>query len=163
MKDVRVICLLTAKLRYPTVFDSNCRNQFSMWSTWNQYWEDIHCFWQVIQEQYPLTPPRYAATLTSGEARCTALVTCFAAGPAALSPSAASASSTSSSPAPPSASLAARHNMAERESLAERYNPCAFCNKEQGSGDCCQLWHLNVFALTWSRDQHSTCCCNSAV
>ena len=44
------------------------------------------------------------------------------------------------------------HNRAEREALAERYYPGAFCDKVLGSGDCCQLWHLNLFALTCSRD-----------
>ena len=43
-------------------------------------------------------------------------------------------------------------NMAEREALAERYYPGALCDKAQGSGDGCRLWHLNVFALTWSFD-----------
>ena len=52
----------------------------------------------------------------------------------------------------PSASLAAPRNRAEREALPERYYPCAFCDKAQGSGDGCRLWHLNVVALTWSRD-----------
>ena len=45
-------------------------------------------------------------------------------------------------------------NRMEREAvkLAERY-PCAFCDKEQCSGNCCLLWNLNMFALTRSRDQ----------
>ena len=60
------------------------------------------------------------------------------------SPSAASSSPTSCRPVPPSASLAAPRNLAEREALAERYYPCAFCDKEQGSGDGCRLWHLNA-------------------
>ena len=61
------------------------------------------------------------------------------------------ASPTSSRPVPPSASLAAPHNRAEREALAERYYPCAFCDKAQGSGDGCLLWYLYVVALTCSR------------
>ena len=32
--------------------------------------------------------------------------------------------------------------------------PSASCDsKVQGSDDCCRLWHLNVFALSWSRDR----------
>ena len=40
-------------------------------------------------------------------------------------------------------------NRAEHEALAERYKPGALCDKAQGSGDGCRLWHLNVFALTY--------------
>ena len=68
------------------------------------------------------------------------------------SPSAAAASPTSRHPVPPSASLAVPRNCAEREALAERYYACAFCDKGQGSGDGCRLWHLNVVALTFSSD-----------
>ena len=50
------------------------------------------------------------------------------------------------------ASFAAPRTRAEREALAERYYPCAFCDKAQGSGDGCRLWHLHVVALTCSRD-----------
>ena len=58
----------------------------------------------------------------------------------------------SSSPVPSSAFLAAPRNSAEREALAERYCPCAFCDKAQSSGDGRRLWHLKVVALTFSRD-----------
>ena len=67
-------------------------------------------------------------------------------------PQAAAASPTSRRPVPPSASFAAPRNRAERETLAERYYPCAFCDTAQGSGDGCRLWHLHVVALTCSRD-----------
>ena len=40
-------------------------------------------------------------------------------------------------------------NLAEHEALAERTYPGAFCDKEQGSGDDCLLWHLIMFALKW--------------
>ena len=117
----------------------------------------LHCFQRVIREQSLLSRPRYAPTLNSGEARRAALVARFAA-----SPSAAAASPTSRRPVPPSASLAAPRNRAEREALAGRYYPGAFCDnlKEQGSGDGFRLWHLHVVALTCSRDTQKKCCCN---
>ena len=89
----------------------------------------------------PSTPARRAAPRSSLASR-----------PAVPSPSAAAASPTSRRPVPPSASLAAPRNRAEREALAERYYPCAFCDKAQSSGDGCRLWHLHVVALTCSRD-----------
>ena len=49
------------------------------------------------------------------------------------SPSATASSPTSRRPVPPSASLAAPRNRTEREALAERYYPGAFCDKAQGS------------------------------
>ena len=70
----------------------------------------------------------------------------------ALRPAVPSPSATSRRPVPPSASLAAPRNRAEREALPERYYPGAFCDKAQGSGDGCRLWHLNVVALTCTRD-----------
>ena len=107
----------------------------------------LHCFQRVIREQSLLSRPRYAPTLNSGEARRAALVARFAA-----SPSAAAASPTSRRPVPPSASLAAPRNRAEREALPEKYYPGALCDKAQGSSDSCRLWHLNVVVLTCSRD-----------
>ena len=81
-------------------------------------------------------------TLISGEARSVALVARFSAGrtlavrccslPCMLLP----------------AFVAAPRNRTEREALAERYYPGAFCDKAQGSGDGCRLWHLNVFAFS---------------
>ena len=69
--------------------------------------------------------------------------------------SAAADSPTCSSPVPLSCSLAAPRNWTHVRHWQKgtRTNPCAFCDKVQGSGDGCQLWHLNVFSLTWYRDQ----------
>ena len=66
------------------------------------------------------------------------------------------------SPVPPSASLTAPCNSAEREALA-RYYPCAFSDKAQNSGDGCRLWHLYVVALTCSRNPYLKCCCSSVI
>lgn len=41
---------------------------------------------------------------------------------------------------------------AEREALAEEFYPGAFCDSAKGSGNGCRLWHVNSFALGWSRD-----------
>ena len=105
-----------------------------------------------IWEQSLLSRKLYAPTLTP--ARCATQRSLLALLPAVTvpSPSAAAASPTSSRPVPPSASLASPRNSAEREALAERHYPGAFCNMAQGSGDGCRLRHLNLVALTCSRD-----------
>ena len=60
-----------------------------------------------------------------------------------------------SRPVPPSSSLWAPgpRNRTEREALAERFSS-AFCDKAQGSDNGCLLWHLNMFALTWSQARY---------
>ena len=124
-----------------------CRIQFTSWSTWKTSLfsgDDTGIF--PFQSLALCPPPqlRQGAPLRarrSGASR-----------PAVPSPSAAAASPTSRHPVPPSASLAVPRNCAEREALAERYYACAFCDKGQGSGDGCRLWHLNVVALTFSSD-----------
>ena len=91
--------------------------------------------------------------MADGEARRAAFVARFAAGRAlVIRPVPPPPPPQQAAPVPPSASLAAPRNRAEREALAERYYPCAFCDKAQGSGDGCRLWHLHVVALTCSRD-----------
>ena len=106
-----------------------------------------------IQESH-LSCQHYAPTLNSGEAHSAALVARFAAGRTLAVRRRGAASPTSRRPALSSASesIAASCNRAEREALAERYYPFAFCEKEQGYGDGCRLWHLNVVVLTYSRD-----------
>ena len=119
-----------------------------MWSKWNQYREDF----TVSGGWYWNNPISVASAMIqpSTPARCAEQCSSLALLQAVPSQSAAAASPTSSSPVPPSASLAAPSNSGEREALAERYYPGAFCDKAQGSGDGCRLWHLIVVALTCS-------------
>ena len=97
--------LQTAKLRHPTVFDSiffyYCRIQFSTWSTWNQYYEDLHCFRRVILKKTLLSSPRYAPPST--QARRAAQCSSLASRQAELSQSAVAPSPTCRRPVPPSA------------------------------------------------------------
>ena len=45
-------------------------------------------------------------------------------------------------------------NPAEHEALAEFTTPVLSVIRHRApcSGDCCRLWHLDVFAFTWSSD-----------
>ena len=47
---------------------------------------------------------------------------------------------------------ASARNKAQRDELSERHYPGAFCDSAPGKGDGCRLWHVNAFALGWSRD-----------
>ena len=47
---------------------------------------------------------------------------------------------------------ASARTKAQRDALSERHYPGAFCDSAPGKGDGCRLWHVNVFALGWSRD-----------
>ena len=47
---------------------------------------------------------------------------------------------------------ASARNKAQRDALSEEHYPGAFCDSAPGKGDGCRLWHVNAFAMAWSRD-----------
>ena len=116
-----------------------CRIQFCTVKTFTVScrWYGNNPFW-VTAAARAMPPP-------STPARHSALRSSLASRQALLSPSAAAASPRCCSTVPQSDGA---------WGTGRKVLPCAFrfCDKAQGSGNCCLLWHLNVFALTWSRD-----------